>query len=333
MFQKYRSTLQASAEAGDEVCLQAWQQNQDILESGEKIAASVEQYLGGSLFRSSEELRDGLRLLRPYLEGLAARRQSISDLYRVREIDTLAHADRNAIFHIPFHLRHRVSSQRYSISGWPSLYLGASLMVCWEEMGRPPFYKLAAACFDAEKSLNVLDFGFRPSVLANLHLPQDETEIQFFDTQFVVNYLICWPLLAACSISAGYRGNPFIEEYIIPQQLLQWLRDEEFKIDGIRYFSMRVNQLAEAPWLAINYVFPVRTCNLAGHCQELAKRFSFSLPVPWNLLEGIDLKAPPGPRANAPYSLNPEVKLVYDDTTFGRLEPRLKALIKGRLES
>jgi hypothetical protein len=86
MFTEFRSALRASAEAGDEVCGQAWEQEQLIQQSGEKIAAAVQNYLGGSLFRSSESLRDGLRLLRPYLEGLVARKQDLSNLYRVREV-------------------------------------------------------------------------------------------------------------------------------------------------------------------------------------------------------------------------------------------------------
>ena len=300
MFTEFHSALETSATSGDAVCSQAWAQEQLIQEAGSKIAEAVQNYLAGSLFRSSESLREALRLLRPRLEGLIARKQDLSDLYRVREIDSLANADRKEIFHIPFDLRHKVSSQRYSISGWPSLYLGGSLMVCWEEVGRPAFHNMAVACFDAEKFLNVLDFGFRPSVLADLHLPEDEAEISFFTPEFLVNHLICWPLLASCSIIAGHRGSAFVEEYIVPQQLPQWLRDEELKIDGIRYFSMRVNQLALAPRLAINYVFPVRTCEMSGYCKELARRFSFSLPVPYPLFEGADLRISSGPERTRP---------------------------------
>jgi hypothetical protein len=203
-------------------------------------------------------------------------------------------------------------------------------MVCWEEMGRPAFHKLAVACFDAEKSLTVLDFGYRPSVIANLHEPGGDL-ISFFTPEYMASYIICWPLLAACSIGAHHRGTSFVEEYIVPQLVLQWLRDEAFKIDGIRYFSMRVRQTFQAPRLAINYVFPVRTDSPAGHCNELKRRFTFTLPIPWNLLEGVDPKGPGVPRANEPYLLNPETAVVYDDTTFGKLEPRFNPLPKQRM--
>lgn len=142
----------------------------------------------------------------------------------------------------------------------------------------------------------------------------------------MVSYLICWPLLAACSIGAQHRGSAFVEEYIVPQLLLQWLRDRAFKIDGIRYFSMRVHQTSKAPRLAINYVFPVRTDAPTGHCSALKTKFTLTLPVPWNILEGVDLRTSSAPRTNEPYLLNTEVAVVYDDTAFGKLEPRFLPL-------
>jgi hypothetical protein len=305
-------------------------QNKLIRKAGRQVALAVSEYLNGSPFKAATALRVGLEYLRPHLEQLIASRQQITDLFRVREIDTLANAQRKDIFHVPFELRHRVTTQRYSISGWPSLYLGASLMVCWEEVGRPAFHKLAVANFDAEKSMTVLDFGYRPTVIADLHQP-DEDEISFFTPEYMTSYLVCWPLLAACSIGVQHRGGTFIEEYIVPQLLLQWLRDEAINIDGIRYFSMRVHQTAQASRLAINYVFPVRTDSASGHCDQLKRRFTLTLPIPWNILEGVDLKVPSPMRLNEPYLLNSEVGVVYDDTVFGKLEPRFAPLPKLRL--
>jgi hypothetical protein len=329
MNSKFFASLRTTDPA-DEVCAGALNEIALLEEASEKIVSAVRSYLNGSPFGATTVLREGLEKLRSHLDVLITPRQRLSNLYRVREIDTLANADRKDIFHVPFDFRHRVQTQRYSISGWPSLYLGASLMVCWEEVGRPAFHKLAVACFDPEKSLTILDFGYRPSVIIDLYEPIDD-EPSFFTPEYMVSYLICWPLLAACSMSAHHRGSAFVEEYIVPQSLLQWLRDEAFKIDGIRYFSMRVNQTSKAPRLAINYVFPVRTDARGGHCSQLKSRFSFTLPVPWNLLEGVDLRASETLRKNEPYILNPETTIIYDDTMFGKLETQLNTLERGRL--
>jgi len=196
-------------------------------------------------------------------------------------------------------------------------------MVCWEEGGRPAFHKLAVACFDAEKTLNILDFANRPSVVIDLYEPTDGSEAYFVHS-YMASYLICWPLLAACSISAHHRGSPFVEEYIVPQLLLQWLRDESLKIDGIRYFSMRVNQTSKAPRLGVNYVFPVKTdAAVTGHCSQLTRRFTFTLPIPWSLLEVSDFQSTATLRKNEPYQLDSEQMINYDDTIFGKLEARL----------
>jgi hypothetical protein len=330
MYAEFVKALRKTTKS-DATCATAVKQEALIRSTSDLIVSAVRHHLSGSPFRASEDFRRALDALRVHLETLRVPRELLSNLYRVREIDTLASGERKDIFHVPFELRHKVHTQRYSISGWPSLYLGASLMVCWEEVGRPAFHKLSVACFDAEKSLAILDFGYRPSVIVDLYDPQDGA-VSFFTPEHMSSYLICWPLLAACSINAHHRGSAFVEEYIIPQLLLQWVRDESFKIDGIRYFSMRVNQRSEAPRLAINYVFPVRSDLRTGHCDQLRSRFSMTLPVPWNLLEGIDLRTADRIRANEPFVLNSETAIIYDDTIFGQMEGQLSPLQRRRMD-
>jgi hypothetical protein len=166
-------------------------------------------------------------------------------------------------------------------------------------------------------------------VLIELHDPGDN-DMGFFTSEYMISYLICWPLLAACSICANHRGSSFVEEYIIPQLFLQWLRDKALSVDGIRYFSMRVNQTYKAERLAINYVFPVRTNEQAGHCRELSKRFRFTLPVPWNLLEDIDFQAPGTFLPKEPYLLNSETAIYYEKTIFGKIETQLNAIVERK---
>ena len=53
---------------------------------------------------------------------------------------------------------------------------------------------------------------------------------------YFLKYIYTYPLRAACSVVAEHPGSSFIEEYILPQLLLQWvLNDDDF--DGIRYES------------------------------------------------------------------------------------------------
>jgi len=139
------------------------------------------------------------------------------------------------------------------------------------------------------------------------------------------SYVVCWPLLAGCAIRVQHRGEPFIEEYIIPQLLLQWLRKKAKGVDGLRYFSTHVEQSSSGPWLAINYVFPVKTQAHEGYCAELTKKLELTLPVPWILLDGIELKTMSRQRTNTKYVLNPDLLLSYDDTVFKKPEDRISS--------
>lgn len=51
--------------------------------------------------------------------------------------DALKRKKGMVMFHIPITMRRQVGTERYSIPGYPCLYLGNSIYVCWEEMNRP----------------------------------------------------------------------------------------------------------------------------------------------------------------------------------------------------
>ena len=67
-----------------------------------------------------------------------------------------------------------------------------------------------------------------------------------------------WPLIASCSIQVNDYTDNFKPEYIIPQFLLQWARDNK-EIDGIRYSSTHIerNSLQGHSGLS-NLVLPVK---------------------------------------------------------------------------
>ncbi len=84
-------------------------------------------------------------------------------LYRVRCSDSEL-SERKDMFHIPFHLRHLVGTQRYSIAGLPCLYLGTSIYVCWQEMGKPDLNKMYLSRFKCVNSDNVKVINFSYSL-------------------------------------------------------------------------------------------------------------------------------------------------------------------------
>ena len=211
-------------------------------------------------------------------------------LYRVRCSDSEL-SERKDMFHIPFHLRHLVGTQRYSIAGLPCLYLGTSIYVCWQEMGKPDLNKMYLSRFKCVNSDNVKVINFSYSLET---LKKNDFEKFFFvesedaNEELQIAYLVMYPLLIACSYNRAFNGGAFNIEYIIPNLLLQWISKEKSVVSGISYFSTKTPQLRHSK-VGINFVFPPdRTSpKLEGFCPQLKRNFNLTKPISWQLLDTI----------------------------------------------
>ncbi|PNU77007.1 hypothetical protein, partial [Salmonella enterica] len=162
-------------------------------------------------------------------------------LFRVRKSDRPL-STRKDIFHIPFNQRHLVRAQRYSVAGLPCLYLGTSLYICWREMDKPDFDKLYISSFITDKEddksllLNLsADFLYKTRLfLKRKNAPKP---IEKYSTSTMLSYLALWPLILACNYLKKHNDASFIQEYIIPNLLMQWIsRDiNNNNIIGIAY--------------------------------------------------------------------------------------------------
>ncbi|WP_406640545.1 hypothetical protein [Pectobacterium brasiliense] len=221
-------------------------------------------------------------------------------LFRVRKT-TQTITERDDIFHIPFSKRHLVNAQRYSVAGLPCLYLGTSLYVCWLEMGKPDFDKLYISSFrpknDGSKILN----------LASEFMILPTKEIDDPDKIFDVNrekasYLIFWPLIMACNYIRQNPDSSFIQEYIIPNILMQWIsRKTNSSIKGVAYFSTKMpNSRSSAR--SVNVVLPPQVkyeqTIKFKYCPNLANLFEFTAPISWQVLKTLEYPDP--------FSKNPE---------------------------
>jgi hypothetical protein len=298
----------------------------------QSVKAAVSMYYNGFPHGAYEQLDQGIKAIQPHLDRLASNpniEPSLQHLYRVR-LGTLAKFSRTDLFHIPFNLRHRVTTKRYSISGLPSLYLGGSLWVCWEEMGRPDFGRMHVAQFRAADGANIqtLDFGYRPAIIAALiNANQQKLNAGGDLTDFVISQAVCWPLIAACSIKVLRPGDPdapspFIPEYVVPQLLLQWVRNKT-SYDGLRYFSTRIEQHVQDPTVLMNYVFPVRTNAATGHCTLLRQKLILTDPIAWPVLRQAGL--PSHHHRNPCWDMNlaEGVNVSYIHTDFWDCESKL----------
>lgn len=187
--------------------------------------------------------------------------------YRMRKRDDYDLYTKEDMFHIPFNLLKAVPSYRYSISGFPCLYLGASLYSCWEETRRPEIDKVNFSAFSNTRDMKFLD------VLCPKNLDTIDNLVRFI-------------IFALCTsfVSPKNDDNKFKFQYTIPELLLSLLvserrHDKNFMqgIDGIRYLSTRYfrdTEMFGVEPIFYNYVIPIKQYKDEGHCPDLIKSFS-----------------------------------------------------------
>jgi hypothetical protein len=253
-----------------------------------------------------------------------------TDLYRIRKMNSNYPLKKCNLFHIPFHQRGLVRTQRYSIPGLPTLYLSNSIYVAWEEMRRPDINEIQAVRLQNQKELRLLD-------LTTDDYNRGETTDA--NNQWdIIQKLRTWPLIAACSIKVRGDDNTFKPEYIIPQLLLQWINKN--KLDGIKYSSTHINT-AEKRHEAhfYNLVIPVKEFKKdEGYCGTLVGTFACTEVLPMQLRAFATVSHQFQGQSSPSTAVNPDVltlelvrgqETMYWSTSFGVLEHALKGLKLG----
>lgn len=181
------------------------------------------QYRGlhSKAFNEFTELMDGKGHVRKYLISYFG--NNTPYLYRMRTFELKRNISRKDMFHIPLSKRGMASTQRYSVPGYPCLYMGESIYACWEELKRPPLN----SCMVSRLSVNT-------TCLLDLRVPNEKE----FDSRFV-DTLLRFPLIIACMVPVLEENEKdnFKPEYSIPQLLT------EFIIEGFPEEITDINKL------------------------------------------------------------------------------------------
>ncbi len=198
--------------------------------------------------------------------------------YRIRA--GIEHFNRLDLFHIPLDKREFIKSYRYSIPGYPCLYLSSGVEMCWFECGMPKEFSYARFILESSdiNKVNLIDFTIDPVDLVSsvsIDYINHPAKGELID-EFLVKYIILFPLRVACSLEVINRDVPFIEEYIFPQQLLLWVRSNNI-YDGIAYRTCSSIEHARE-WNYINLVMPAKDID-DRYCRHLNKLFTVTEPV------------------------------------------------------
>ncbi len=256
--------------------------------------------------------------------------------YRIRVIDNpLVLLNKIDMFHIPFEYRHKVKRQRYSLLGLPCLYLGGSIYISWLEMEKPSFHNITYVKFEnIQAKLKIIDLGYRPFLVAAF-ANECEANNNVDDTKriFVSDYIEWLPLRVACSLFKQHGDSPFIEEYVIPQLLLMWIKENPAtNIDGVRYFSTREIKPFNNPHFTCNYVFPPKDVKEKGICDSLNSNWKMCEPVSFQLVSssGIPLGSTEGRIPREEIELVNGIKWQYSVTVFGNMEAIISLYPMGK---
>ena len=263
----------------------------------------VKEYLNGfpsKAFKNFEELMEilGTHELKTYKKSIIEHfEEPLSNfalkLYRIVRIDkNSVEYVRSRVFHAPYSIRKKISNYRYSIAGFPSLYLSTSLKLCCQETSCKSNDNFIASRFEMNQNyedhhidIRVIELGVKPQDFLNNNATSMRRISQKIknDSVFCKSYLFWYPLIAACSFIKNDTNSKFYCEYILPQMLMQWARLNSITVSsnsksliGIRYFSCASKEASE---YGFNYVFPTsgqQNNNL--FCNTLTKIFRLTKP-------------------------------------------------------
>lgn len=250
-----------------------------------ELQKSYLQLYLGYVSKSYSHFDKGMQQIERYLVREFDASHSLGEnrlLFRGIKREKEPEPNRERMFHLPFELRHRATTQRFSIPGLPCLYLANSSYVCWEELDRPDYKDFYLSRFEIKDfmKLNALDISLTPKSLATLINKTSEIMEEGVDgwDSMILNYIIKWPLIFCCSIKVLNADATFKPEYIIPQYLLEWVRHNK-RLNAIKYFSVKAHLNQDADYSKfINIVFPVQEIKDTGYCSHLSSSFAYTNP-------------------------------------------------------
>ena len=197
------------------------------------------------------------------------------DLYRIRKISPSKEISKKDLFHIPLDLRYKVGTCRFSYPGYPCLYLGTSIKVCWKELGRPNLSEFMVVKVGQQVGgIKVIDLSL-PTTIDQLYLSD------------IWKFIKSYPFIVACGIKVFQsQEKVYKEEYIIPQMLTEYLIEsnknaQNENITAIRYTSTHLNKdcycdLEKFTNIAIPIIDIEKT---KKYCPKLKQLFLLSVPI------------------------------------------------------
>lgn len=262
----------------------------------------IESYTQGNLLNALRELD----IFLVDWEKIQVDENSIkkgTSLFRMRTQENYKLYKKKDLFHIPTDKVNKSGHARYNLNGFPCLYLGTTLYVCWEETRRPGIEAVNYVKMTATRDIPVI------SVLCPTSFEKEDDVKRFF-------------IFALCTKMVKDDSDKFQFAYAFPEMLLHVLiskmsemkRPYAIKYLSARYFNNDGQFTSEG--LFYNYVLPIgKDIDAHDHLDNDLKR-AFKISDPKALY------------VNRVYGKMPNLGIYrlneYSNTLFDLLEKDLK---------
>lgn len=286
-YSNYIDDLKASVEVidnptlGDVTCLMIKDHIDEIETNCESLIDILRLYENGNQTAAAYKASELFTRMKPQMMFRYSGAIRKENYYRIRTYESNPFPlDRKEMFHIPLGKNHLVRSERYSLPGHPCLYLASQATLAWYECKKPDKFALAQFSIpqDEKHYLTLVDFAEKLMPMKHNFYCWfcNELDDVALIRKYLLKYIYIYPLRAACSVTVEHPGSAFIEEYVIPQLLLQWiLNDDDF--DGVRYESCsnsdEVHTLGRH-----NLVLVTKDFDADGFDKKLRKEVKLTLP-------------------------------------------------------
>ena len=136
---------------------------------------------------------------------------------------------------IPFCLRDKATTGRFSMPGFPCLYLGNTSYVCWLEMGKPAEFRFNVSPVLLDRTQKLFDL----TVSFGYLFERDNKGNRMLSKDITIGF-IKRIMLSICSFFRVKEQNrQFKSEYIIPQLIM--MACKKCGLDGIAYISSKIS--------------------------------------------------------------------------------------------
>lgn len=230
------------------------------------IIDSLNSYEEGNIVKAVEIIRQLFNQYAEQMSEFVINHEKNNIWYRMRTLEPYTRRYyAKDMFHVPFRKLGCLGNQRFSISGFPCLYLGNSVWSCWEEMHEPDMNNSCVSRIEAVGELKLL----------NLSWPVNDATV----VDNIADYkAVCtWPLIIACSIRTLNPQDTFKPEYIIPQMVMMAIKTGSI-YQGCTYTSTQRND--HFSWgyeLLTNAAIPVMKIDHNYElCPELTSKFQIT---------------------------------------------------------